>query len=45
MRFYGEGVFKKEYEEKINFFVTTENLLLHSNGGKVWEKVTLENEE
>ena len=37
--FYAKGVYQKSYEEKINLFVTTETMLLHGDGGNVWEKV------
>jgi hypothetical protein len=42
--FYAKGVFEKSYEEKINLYVTTENILLHGDGGNIWEKVGLRDE-
>lgn len=42
IKFYTESVFKKSYEEKINFFVTSQNILLQSNKEIVWENVSIE---
>lgn len=38
---YAKGVFAKEYEEKLRFFVTSEKRLLHGGGESIWEKVTI----
>lgn len=41
LSFYAMGVYKKSYEERINLFVTTETMLLHGDGGNIWEKVNM----
>lgn len=40
IKYYAKGVFAKAYEEKINFFVTTQDKL-HSNNTSIWEKVSM----